>query len=45
MGGRNEDDAWAMTAVSAKLLNSMSVYKGPDGSLYTYMIVNSVEWK
>jgi hypothetical protein len=39
-----EGDAWAMTAVTAKILQAESAYRGPAGPLFTFMIIKGVRW-
>jgi hypothetical protein len=38
----DQQAAWAMTAIAAKLLGGISAYRGPAGELYVFMVIKSI---
>lgn len=41
---QNEEAAWAMTAVAAKLLEVKSVYRAPDEPRHVFVLITGVHW-
>jgi Family of unknown function (DUF6882) len=40
----DEEAAWQMTAIAAKLVGAMSVYRGPDPPRHVFLLVTAVRW-
>jgi hypothetical protein len=41
---QDEEAAWAMTALAAKLVGAKSVYRAPDEPRHLFMLITSVHW-
>jgi hypothetical protein len=40
----DEEAAWAMTALAAKLLQAKSVYRAPDEPRHVFLLITAVRW-
>jgi hypothetical protein len=41
---RDEEAAWAMTALAANLVEATSVYRAPDGPRHVFLLITGVRW-
>lgn len=39
-----EEDGWAMTAVTARILQAKGAYRSPDNNGFTFVVFTSLEW-
>jgi len=39
-----EEDGWAMTAVTARILQAKGAYRSPDDNGFTFLVFTSLEW-